>query len=669
MAIACNPGSGTVNCVRWAQIDLATRTVADAGVYASNGTYRTYADVAANDCGDMAVGYTKSSTAMVPGIWYTGRLSSDPAGTLQPESELKAGEISYTSFEPSPPRRWGDYTGMTIDPNGETFWYLGEYSKNTGTSNGRWGTYIGSFDFGCDATPTDTEPPVRSNGQPSGSLPTGTTEATLSLSTNEDATCRYATTADTAYASMTMIFGTTGGQAHQNPLNGLVDGQGYDYFVRCQDGAGNANTDDFPISFSVAPDVTPPSVTGIGFVPPATAGTVSGALTITATATDDTAVVQVAFFIDGTSLSVDSNAADGWSAGWDTLAYGNGPHTVKAVATDGAGNTGELSVGVTVNNITGPTTLHITDLDGAASNSKKNWLASVTAAVRDNDNQTVDGAQVFGAWSGDASGPADCTTDASGTCAVTSGNIPKKQTNNAVFTVTGITHASLTYDSTANEDSDGDSSGTVIQVNKDGTTQNPGNQPPNASFSFTTDTLNASFTDQSSDSDGTVVSWSWTFGDGATSTAQNPSHAYATAGMYSVSLTATDNDGATGIDTQTVSVGMAVVTAHIGGLDDTSSPGRGSRWNARVTVAVHDSSEAPVSGATVSGSWSAGANGSASCVTDGTGQCTLVKQNVKSNVATVTLGITGVTHSSMPLTYDGDANHDPVGGVITLTKP
>ena len=44
---------------------------------------------------------------------------------------------------------------MTIDPDGETFWYLGEYSKDTGTADGRWGTYIGSFRFAdCSATPT-----------------------------------------------------------------------------------------------------------------------------------------------------------------------------------------------------------------------------------------------------------------------------------------------------------------------------------------------------------------------------------------------------------------------------------------------------------------------------------------------------------------------------------
>jgi subtilisin-like proprotein convertase family protein len=156
--IACNPGSGTVNCVRWAQINLSTMTVANAGVYSSNSEYRTFADLAVNHCNDMAVGYTKSSSSMYPAVFVTGRQSTDAAGTLQAEVQLKAGEIAYTSFETTAPRRWGDYTEMTIDPNGLTFWYLGEYSKNTGTTQGRWGTYIGSYSYSScttgGATPT-----------------------------------------------------------------------------------------------------------------------------------------------------------------------------------------------------------------------------------------------------------------------------------------------------------------------------------------------------------------------------------------------------------------------------------------------------------------------------------------------------------------------------------
>ncbi|HMM57188.1 MAG TPA: pre-peptidase C-terminal domain-containing protein [Rudaea sp.] len=80
------------------------------------------------------------------------------------------------------------------------------------------------------------------------------------------------------------------------------------------------------------------------------------------------------------------------------------------------------------------------------------------------------------------------------------------------------------------------------------------NQPPVANFSFTTNGLAASFTDNSSDSDGTIASRAWTFGDGGTSTATNPSHTYAAAGTYSVKETVTDNGGATGSKTASVTV-------------------------------------------------------------------------------------------------------------------
>jgi len=71
-----------------------------------------------------------------------------------------------------------------------------------------------------------------------------------------------------------------------------------------------------------------------------------------------------------------------------------------------------------------------------------------------------------------------------------------------------------------------------------------GNTPPVANFSFATNGLTASFTDGSTDSDGTIASRSWNFGDGTSSTATNPSKTYAAAGTYNVSLTVTDNGGA-----------------------------------------------------------------------------------------------------------------------------
>jgi subtilisin family serine protease len=87
-----------------------------------------------------------------------------------------------------------------------------------------------------------------------------------------------------------------------------------------------------------------------------------------------------------------------------------------------------------------------------------------------------------------------------------------------------------------------------------GTEPPPDNAAPTANFTYSCTDLSCSFTDTSSDSDGTVVGWSWTFGDGSTSTAQNPSKTYASGGTYTVSLTVTDDDGATGSTSKSVTV-------------------------------------------------------------------------------------------------------------------
>nr|WP_240903724.1 collagenase [Chengkuizengella sediminis] len=61
--------------------------------------------------------------------------------------------------------------------------------------------------------------------------------------------------------------------------------------------------------------------------------------------------------------------------------------------------------------------------------------------------------------------------------------------------------------------------------------------------------------DRSSDSDGTISSYEWNFDDGSTSTRQNPTHSFSSAGNYNVTLTVTDNEGATDMDTITITVG------------------------------------------------------------------------------------------------------------------
>ncbi|MGH8083424.1 MAG: S8 family serine peptidase [Lysobacter sp.] len=93
------------------------------------------------------------------------------------------------------------------------------------------------------------------------------------------------------------------------------------------------------------------------------------------------------------------------------------------------------------------------------------------------------------------------------------------------------------------------------------------NNPPVANFTSSASGLTVTFTDTSTDSDGSIASRSWNFGDGTTSTATNPSKTYSAAGTYNVSLTVTDDDGATHTKNGTVTVGTSGTQTYTNGTD------------------------------------------------------------------------------------------------------
>ena len=89
-------------------------------------------------------------------------------------------------------------------------------------------------------------------------------------------------------------------------------------------------------------DTTPPKVT---ITSPGDGATVSGTVSLSAFATDDTKVAMVKIYVDGKLKCAGSPST---SCGWNTRKAGSGSHTVSATAEDGAGNTATKSVAVSV---------------------------------------------------------------------------------------------------------------------------------------------------------------------------------------------------------------------------------------------------------------------------------------------------------------------------------
>jgi len=163
---------------------------------------------------------------------------------------------------------------------------------------------------------------------------------------------------------------------------------------------------------------------------------------------------------DGTIASYAWTFGDGTtgSGASPSHAYATaGSFTVTLTVTDNLGAVGTRGGTVTVSQA------HVGDLDGRSTVQGGSWTASVTVAVHASNHAAVTNATVTGSWTGGAT--SSCTSNASGQCLVTRAAIPGG-THSVTFTVTGISHVSMTYKAAANHDPDGDSNGTSIVVRR-----------------------------------------------------------------------------------------------------------------------------------------------------------------------------------------------------------
>lgn len=175
---------------QWAELDVTGGSIAlqpkQQQIYAPDTSlHRWVPSLAVDKMGNMAMGYSTSSSSSYPSIAYSGRLVSDPLNNLpQTETKLFTGSGAQTGHcgdSTIACDRWGDYTSMSVDPVDDcTFWYTNQYYGSTSAGSSlNWSTRIGSFKFAsCGSSPpTITGPPSLPNWTAGQSYPSTTMTA------------------------------------------------------------------------------------------------------------------------------------------------------------------------------------------------------------------------------------------------------------------------------------------------------------------------------------------------------------------------------------------------------------------------------------------------------------------------------------------------------------
>ena len=132
--------------VRWYEVDItgqAPALVQSGNVDPGPGVHAWMPAVAVDGNNNLGLGFALGGPNQFLGAGFTGRLSNDPPGeTVLPVTQYAFGEANYDATDGGGRNRWGDYTGISIDPSDDaTFWVFNEYA---GLSN-RWKTEVAAF--------------------------------------------------------------------------------------------------------------------------------------------------------------------------------------------------------------------------------------------------------------------------------------------------------------------------------------------------------------------------------------------------------------------------------------------------------------------------------------------------------------------------------------------
>jgi len=342
--------AGSSTGVRWYEIRSpgTTPTIYQQGTYAPDASYRWMGSIAMDQAGDMAMGYSVSSSTLHPQIHYTGRLAGDTLGQMtQGEGTIINGAGSQTGQNLS---RWGDYSSISIDPTDDcTFWYTNQYIPSNGAFN--WKTRIASFKFpNCGGTPPPSDFSI--SGNP--------TSVSIAQGNSGTSTINTAVTSGSAQTvNLTAGVSPSGPTASLNPSSVT---------------AGGSSTLTITVGSSVAPGPYTITVTG-------TEGSTTHSTTVTVNVTAP-AANDFSINANPTSLSIPQGASNNSTT--ITTAVTSGSAESIALSTSGlpsgatasfsptsvtAGGSSTMTVNVGSNTPTGNSTITITGTAPSATHS------------------------------------------------------------------------------------------------------------------------------------------------------------------------------------------------------------------------------------------------------------------------------------------------------------
>src|SRR6267378_742288 len=317
--------------VRWYEIQspAGNPVVFQSGTFAPDSSYRWMGSIAMDKVGNIALGYSVSSGSLHPAIRYTGRVPSDPLGTMETETSIIEGPGSQIGFL----SRWGDYSSMSVDPVDDcTFWYSSEYQPSNGSFN--WHTRIASFKFpGCGQSLTPTTTTLSAS------------PASSTYGTSVTFTATVGPTSGTGTPSGTVTFSDGG----TNLGTGTLDTSGKATFATSTLSAGSRSltatyggnstfggSASTPLAYAVTKANTSTSVSSNN-----SASAYGQAVTFTATVSPPAATGTVQFFDGGTSVG--TAILSGGRASVSTSSLAVGSHSITATYGGDANDTGSTS--------------------------------------------------------------------------------------------------------------------------------------------------------------------------------------------------------------------------------------------------------------------------------------------------------------------------------------